>query len=389
MSEPTRKRAPWYRWHILRTLLHKECLRHLSNRGGILLVLLLVVASLLLSMTGGSGEQQVGGLVGGVRRCYVHYWEDNAWIAHLRNNIPPELADQLRVRHVSRAPQAEDGTILYAQNTGGIQVRPNPDGGKDAPRYLVWVWHPGTDGTALAPFEAWFWKETRRFESQQTGRALTRFGPEVRKAIVQPDIVERRSELKGGLDPRSGIATSLVMFGLFFVCVYLLPSLSCEERERGVLLAQALSPASPREILAARFLFYPVLAVLLASVLAGAYNPSVLAKPFFWFVLLVAVGGSMGVGLTIASLARTQRAASLGAMCYLLAVCVFLFICQQNTIPVLPYLALEYHCPRMIHAVLSDAVLWYHWGNLAGAAILAVLWAVLATLLFRRCGWQT
>ena len=46
---------------------------------------------------------------------------------------------------------------------------------------------------------------------------------------------------------------------LFFVCVYLLPSLTCEERERGVLLAQALSPAAPREILAAKFLVLKVL----------------------------------------------------------------------------------------------------------------------------------
>jgi hypothetical protein len=97
----------------------------------------------------------------------------------------------------------------------------------------------------------------------------------------------------------------------------------------------------------------------------------------------------MGVGLTIASLARTQRAASMGAMCYLLAIGLLLFICQQNNIPFLPLLALEYHCPRMVHAVLGDAVLWYHWYHLAGAAALACVWAVAATVLFRRCGWQT
>jgi hypothetical protein len=35
----------------------------------------------------------------------------------------------------------------------------------------------------------------------------------------------------------------------------------------------------------------------------------------------------MGIGLTIASLARTQRAASIGALCYLLVVGLLLFIC--------------------------------------------------------------
>jgi hypothetical protein len=251
------------------------------------------------------------------------------------------------------------------------------------------LWHPGADGSALAPYAVWFWKVARRFSQRQTADAVGRFSPEARKAIPETEIAEYRSELKGGLDPRSGIATSLVMFGLFFVCVYLLPSLSCEERERGVLLAQALSPASPREILAAKFLFYPVIGLVLAAVLAGTYNPSVLGKPFFWLSLVVAVCGSMGIGLTIASVARTQRAASLGAMCYLLGVGVILFICQQNNIRFLPYLALEYHCPRMLHAVMGDAVHWYHWINLAGAAVLAVVWAILATVLFRRCGWQT
>ncbi len=184
------------------------------------------------------------------------------------------------------------------------------------------------------------------------------------------------------------MATALVLFGLFFVCVYLLPSLTCEERERGVLLAQALSPATTGEILTAKFLFYPVLGLTLAAVLAGTYRPSVLVQPFFWLALVIAVLGSMGIGLTIASLARTQRAASMGAMCYTLAVALLLFICQQNGIPGLPYLALEYHCPRMLHAALTDSVLAYHWGHLVAAAVLGMCWTGLSALLFRRFGWQ-
>ena len=73
-------------------------------------------------------------------------------------------------------------------------------------------------------------------------------------------------------------------------------------------------------------------------------------------------------------------------MCYTLAVALLLFICQQNGIPGLPYLALEYHCPRMLHAALTDSVLAYHWGHLIAAAILGTFWAGLAALLFRRYG---
>jgi hypothetical protein len=376
------------RWHILRTLLHKEALRHLANRGGLALVLLLVVASLLLSLFG--GDQQAPGFAPGVRLCYVDYWQDGPLIDHLRENVPEALDGKVRFRPLEAVPTDSGGVIIYPQNTGAIQLRPLPGGTGDAKAppdkaaYKVWFWHPGADGTALAPFEAWFWKETLRFSEDRSGP--TSAGDAIDGPVLR--LQTEHSELIGGLDPRSGMATALVIFGLFFVCVYLMPSLTCEERERGVLLAQALSPASPREILAAKFLFYPPAALALAALLAGTYRPAVLLTPFFWLALTVSVVGSMGVGLTIASLARTQRAASLGALCYMLAVALILFICQQNNIPGLPYLALEYHAPRMIHAALTGSVVWYHWGHLAGAAVLAVVWALIAVRVFRRYGWQ-
>src|SRR5262249_9493902 len=136
------------------------------------------------------------------------------------------------------------------------------------------------------------------------------------------------------------------------------------------------------------FLFYPALGVALSLIIVGLNHPGVLRGAFFWLALGVSVLGSMGVGLTVASVAKTQRGASIGAMGYMLTVALFLFICQQYNVPGLPYLALEYHCPRMLHAALTDSVRSYHWANLITAAVLACGWAVLATRLFRRQGWQ-
>src|SRR5206468_477177 len=132
-----------------------------------------------------------------------------------------------------------------------------------------------------------------------------------------------------GVDMQSSMTVGLVLFALFFSCVYLLPSLMCEERERGILLAQALSPASPMEILMAKFLFYPTAGITLAALLAGIARPVVLLDVFFWLALVTAALGSLGIGLSIASLARTQRTASMGALSYMLVVALFLFICQQ------------------------------------------------------------
>jgi hypothetical protein len=372
---------PWFRWSILRTLLKKEAMRHVANRGGIALAFLLVVAALLLSMFR-RGDTSTESLTAGVQYCFIDYWEDGPWLQHLRKHVPTELRSQVQFRPAERAP-TQDGVIIYPTGSGAIQVRPagQSDSGQ---RCKVWIWQPA-DGSGMAPFKEWFWKETAQYNRI---RAASLTDPSERAALAMPELIEEQSVLQGSLDSRSGIATALVLFALFFVCVYLLPSLTCEERERGVLLAQALSPASPFEILMAKLLFYPVLGVGLAAVIAGITNPAILTRPIFWFGLVAAALGSLGVGLTIASLAKTQRAASMGALCYTLIVALILFICQQNNIPGLPYIALEYHCPRVLHAAFSDAVYWYHWGNLAGAYFLALLWIVIATFMFRRWGWQ-
>ena len=96
----------------------------------------------------------------------------------------------------------------------------------------------------------------------------------------------------------------------------------------------------------------------------------------------------MGIGLTIASVARTQRAASMGAMGYMMAVALLLFICQQNDIPGLPYLALEYHCPRILHAALTGSMPGITGSTSTAPALLAVGWVATAAILFRRRGWQ-
>jgi len=384
------------RWHILRTLLHKEYLRHLANRGGIVLMLLLVVIALLLSLWRPTSQ---GPLLGGeVQRCYLNYWENDPayaehirpWIEHLRAQVPPEWDERnFRIRSAQHPDIRIDGEgkIIFSPNEGAIQLRsqdyPFADG---RPRFQVKLWHPGKDAKVLSGYEVWFWRETGRYFNQKLGAAA-------------PIISEDKQSNTGSADIRSALATVPIFFALFFTCVYLLPSMTCEERERGVLLAQALSPASPFEILLAKFLFYATLGVGLSAVLAGIYRPSLLLVPFFWLAIIVSSFGSLCIGLTIATIAGTQRLASMGAMCYLLMVALFLFTFQQINLPFVPYIFLESHIPPMLHAVMTDTVRdvpWQHapgqrvqpWFHLLAAAFLAVVWAWVATKLFRQRGWQ-
>src|SRR5438552_3503493 len=100
------------RWYILRTLLHKEVLRHLANRGGIALVLLLVVASMLLSFFG-TRDTGGGGLTPGVQRCYVDYWEDGPLVAHPKTHVRADLTEHVRFRSARNIPTDAKGTLLY------------------------------------------------------------------------------------------------------------------------------------------------------------------------------------------------------------------------------------------------------------------------------------
>jgi hypothetical protein len=406
------------RWYIIRALLIKEWQRHLANRGGIALGILLVVTAVLLSVFSPQESAAGTGMVGGIHHCYVEFDVPTQLIKHLEENVPPELAEQLEFRQLRNPDQVND-LIVYQTGTGALQIRQKFSDQTPSGRAVlsINVWHPDNDPTALAPYEAWFWRESHRYFAERVRQkkfvltADPKFDPgsdwlvlEAHKRLQQevaaaggkgipgiavPDLEVSRKGLGGKvLDFRAAVATGLVVFALYFTCVYLLPTLNCEERERGVLLAQALTPASPAEILAAKFLFYPALGITLAATIAAIYKTTVLSSLFFWLALLAVGCGFLGIGMTIATLARTQRAAFMGGMCYLLSVSMVLLICSTNNIPYLSNLAVEFHGPRILHAALSGEVYPYHWLHLAIGMSLGLVWLGVAGWLFRRRGWQ-
>jgi hypothetical protein len=369
------------RWRILRALLRKEMFRHLANRGALALMLALVAVGLLLGMAGRDGP---GGspFLPGLRTCYVDYWQGGPLVQHLEQNVPSDLRERLVFRWVGTVPVNARGELLYQPGSGAIQVRLS--GSDEVLTGLqVSFWHAG-DEAALAPYEAWFWKECLAFVQREARKS----DPANDSYLNAARLAAERRGLHGGLNPRAGLAAALVLFALFFVCVYLQPAFTCEERERGLLAAQLLSPASASEVLGAKLLFYVPVGLALAVSLAAASQVRVLLQPFFWLSLGVAAVGSAAIGLTIASLARTQRAASLGSLCYLLLVSLVLLVCQQSAVPLVQFLALEYYLPRLLHAAFANDGKGLPWMELCGAAALAGVWVTAAGQLFRRRGWQ-
>jgi hypothetical protein len=416
------------RLYILRALLVKEFRRHVANRGGIALAALLVVAALLLSVfnpaavggaegTGGAGG---GELVGGVHRCLLEFDRETPFIAKLRDRIPPHLKGSIVPQQVDPARLAVARS--YPPGTGAVRVFEYPATAEHGRKLGFEIWHPPGDPGAVAVYEAWVLRAAREVVHEQTRDWLQAAGGDPTRLTPPSEVTddtwavrdsfralaaeaERAKPTGAGfvgtefhffrnglgakpLDMRSAIATAMVVFALYFMCCYLLPTLNCEERERGVLLAQALSPASPAELVAAKFLFYPVIGIGLAAVLAGIYRFAAVESLFFWCAMLAMAGGFLGVGMTVSTLAKTQRAAFMGSMCYLLTVSLLLLVCSQNGIPYLPYLALEFHGPKIVFAAVTGEVKGEHWGHLLAAGGLAATWMVLAGWLFRKRGWQ-
>jgi hypothetical protein len=366
------------RWYILRALLHKEALRHVANRGGIVLAFLLLGMALLLSFSKWTNQTSI--MPAEVQACLlVTEFEDDqnrpfqAWVNHLKNHVPDEWKDKVRFRKPPYGVSIdEQGRVRVEGAAGSLYLKPLlPDQPGGPQRYRVQFTYPGEDANIIAPFEAWFWKETRNYFDGG-----------------KPMIEERRERLAGSADIRSLLATALIFFGLFLPCLYLMPTMNCEERERGVMLAQALSPASPLEIIAAKFLFYPLAGVSLATVIAGVYSPSALLYPQLWLTLFAMAVSWLGIGMTIGSLAKNQRLASLGAMCYLILLCLYMLIVQQTNLVLLMYVLIEYHSPVVLQQTLSGAVDWYAWVHVVSLIFLAVVWAHVAVNLFRRYGWQ-
>jgi len=414
--------------YILKALLVKEARRHIANRGSLVLCLLLIVSALLLSVfnpgAGAGGTGGGGALIDGVHRCLVQYGEETPFIDGLKTDVPADLRPHLNFERIEG--KNVESLLTYPPGVGAIQLRTvkRPDG---TTLLNVDIWHPPEHPEAMAPYEAWFWRAARtslqklaekqlkdvlvdpsklskpdtagddlwavRDSYRQLSReyeALYGTSPAVDSAIKPLPVIEinRRGLGAKELDLRSAVATGMVVFALYFFCVYLLPTMTCEERERGVLLAQALSPAGPAEIVVAKFLFYPVLGILLAAVLAGIYKPAIVGTLFFWLAITALAAGFLGIGMTVATLAKTQRAAFMGSMCYLMSVSLILFISSQNGIPFLPWFFVEFHGPRIIHAAVGGEVQWQHWGHLIGSAGLGLTWMTLAGWLFRRRGWQ-
>jgi len=305
-----------------------------------------------------------------IHTCWIDYWTDGPWIEHLRQHVPSQARDQIRFRHVGDIPTDRHGTLQYGRGEVAIQIRDLPpiDGQR---RCKIWFWYSGRDSSRIGPFEDWLWRESTSF--------------------IPSAIIETEHSSLQGLDVRTVATTALVLFAIFFVCVCVMPAITCEEKERGVFAAQALSPARASDAMIAKAALYIPLAAclgLLLTIIAGEQsNPTFLVSG-----AIVSAAAAFGVGLSIAALAPTQRSAGSSAVCYALAATIAVELIQRTGIPVISELMVESQLTTVVGAAYGDELAQQSWRAPAIAAILAGGWVAAGSLLFSRCwrnaGWS-
>ena len=389
---------------FLKILFNREMLRLRKNPSALLLLGLLTAISLLLSLSRPAPKP--------IMNCWVVYSQDSPWIERLRRTS--QRNKQIRVVPISEMKSVSDWRV-YPPTDCAIEILSEPptnlsDNGvpplpesvrqistsetlsstRQNPnaKFVVRFLYPGNDPNVLSPFLQWFWPttvehfgETPAF-LQQTLPVTGSSRGAVMERLKQSSITDLMNE--------EFVATILLIIVLFVTCCHLQVSFTSQDRERGTLMALALSPATPTELLASRYAFHLTLALCASAAIIGILRPTALGHLSFWLTIVLASSGLIGVGTVIASLSRTQSAAGVLSLCYmLLGGVVFYLSTKFSAFALLKEASFESHSlPLLFLSLKQNLPLEKAPGLLKLAGIVGV-WTVLAAWLFQQRGWRT
>lgn len=363
------------RFSMVLILIGRELRRLRKNPSALMLIGLLTAVALLLAVGQPAGQAR-GPVM--VRDVWIATDQRTPWIDHLEQHLPGFPV----VRIVDRDEIfTSENTIRIPRGHGLVEVLHRP-GADRVPVVSIKGGYPGATDDGMAPFWNWFW-------------------PTVMEASYPGVEFEHGSGPLGGPQPRSLEQTSLadivkpelmgtmlLLMVQFFSCCHLLVSFTSQDRERGTLTALVLSPARISEIMAARFVFHAALACCGSVLIVAILRPAALTSPVLWLTLGLSSLGLMSVGTCISTLTRTQAAAGLLALCYMLSGAIVFFLATKfSSFAVVKRLAFENYSFLVLHATLKnpDQTVLY---GLDAMLVLVGLWLFLARQCFYHRGWR-
>ncbi|MES2793522.1 MAG: hypothetical protein V4719_28170 [Planctomycetota bacterium] len=366
-----------FRLPMLRALWSKEWLRLRKQPTALLLLGLLTAVSVLIA-TGGPQLMRAGD-ISKLPTCWVVYDSENEWITYLKQHVP----EHPPIRMVAGAQMPRRGNaFVYPSGDCGMEISTI---NRQHPRIIFR--YPGTQSSIFWPYTQWFWSETVAFIGETPAFDQV-FVPMGRSSPQAPSDVLKQTSLSDLMTIE--MVGSLLLYGVqFFCCAHLLISFTSQERERGTLLAMALTPASVAEILLAKCLFHGCLSLTMCGIIVAILRPVALAQPLLWGTLVVSAVGFLAVGIMIASLAKTQATAALLTLCYMLGVALVFHLSRGWAgFAMVRELMFEHRGFLLIYASLKSGASGVAWLRLGGLAVVVLGWATVATQVFRRRGWR-
>ncbi|MBC7820160.1 MAG: ABC transporter permease [Planctomycetaceae bacterium] len=376
---------------MLAILVGREARRLRKNPSALLLLGLLTAISVLLSLSRPEPRPPMN--------CWVVYSEASPWTELLRQRA----VDNPRIRVVSidevkslsnrRVYPPHDCAIEIVEHVSNVPILPEPDQHghveevPDDQKITVRFLYPGNDPNVIAPYLQWFWPATAEhfgstapFDATTlpiTGTSRTA----VLERLKQSSLTELMTE--------EFVATILLIVVLFVTCCHLQVSFTSQDRERGTLTALALTPASTSELLLSRYLFHLALGWTACLVIVGILRPAAISHPVLWVTIALASIGLVSVGTVMASLARTQNAAGVLSLCYMLFGGVIFYLATKfSAFGLLKDASFEsYSLPLLLLSLKQNLPLEKAPG-LINLATLVGAWTVAASWLFRQRGWR-
>lgn len=369
------------RWEMMRVLIEREIRRLQKNPSALMLIGLLTSVAVLLATSKPVEESPEPGRssASADSRVILVFDERSEWLNFLLRNLPdsPEItpvpADQIR---------RENGRLEIPQGYSLVEIRKNAEPG----RIQITGHYAGASEKSLKPFYDWFWPALTYFHSQPDLFAtlnvpLSPAASQVR-SLQETSVAELvQTEL---------IGTMLILIVQFFSCCHLLVSFTSQDRERGTLMALVLSPARMSEILIAKYVFHLALSVMGSVLIISILQPVALLQPLFWLVILTTSIGLMCVGTCISTLTKTQAAAGLLALCYMLVGAVLFYLASRFTaFALIKKLTFESYSFPLLYGTLKAKIgVMQVTQSLGCMTAIVAGWIVFARHSFYRYGWR-
>ena len=371
----------------LQTLVGREALRLLKNPSALMVLGLLLAFSLLLALSRNDKKPAMICMIvhsdklaasgpGGTASDFVEKLTKAA-----------KKTNTIRVGPLSRIPVYHEQRV-YPPNTCAIELLELPASNGSSSQLSVAYRYPGGKSEVLEPFLRWFWP----IAVDHFGRVnVVEQAATASRSMSATALVMERLQ-SGSLSElmNAELAAAILLLVVQFVtCCQLIVSFTSQDRERGTLTALALSPITMSELLQAKILFHLLLSALGCGAVIAVLKPSALLHGSLWVTLLLTSLGLCSVGMVIASLTKTQSAASLLALCYMLVGAVVFYLATKfSAFAGLKSFAFENYSFGMVFLSLQRPIPLSRATDLPPMLALVGGWLATATLLFRTRGWR-